>query len=133
MSALEVVILTKIVVTVLFWAGPLLLAPPGIVKSFGIPGGTPTVFVRLLGSAYAALAVGYSFGLYDLRSDELPTGVIWMGIVSNGLAPVVIIIFALRGAFRTLGGFRQCLVGLSAVAASLISVLMLVFGVLLIE
>jgi hypothetical protein len=55
-SRLEWVFTAKIVVTILFWAGPLLLLPAGLLATAGLPR-EAVPLARLLGCAYVALCV----------------------------------------------------------------------------
>ena len=63
----------------------------------------PQLFLRLLGMAYTALIVGYAFGLRDARSGRYPAGVVWVGIVSNGGAFVMLAVAALLGVWSGWG------------------------------
>ena len=83
MTLLAIVLSLKIAVTLIFVAIPLLLLPVEQVRRLtGLSG--DLVLVRLYGVAILALLVGYGFGLSDAMGGWMPTGVMVMGIVSNG-------------------------------------------------
>lgn len=98
MSSLAWVFTVKIVVTALFWAGPLLLLPAGRLVAAGLPG-EAVPLARLLGCAYVALGVGYVFGLREVRAGRRATSAVVVGIVSNGGAGAYLTYFGLTGAW----------------------------------
>ena len=128
MKALARTLIAKIVMTALLWSIPLLLFPQSWFPALGIPTITPSVFQRLLGAAWLALVVGYSFGLAQVRKGEMPTGVVWMGIVSNGLGAVILSAYGLSGAWRTWSGLGQVYMWVSAGATLWITISLLAFG-----
>lgn len=103
MPGLERVLMAKIVVTVFAWALPLLLLPAEMFVLLGFPLPEPAVFLRLLGTAYAALVVGYALGLRRARSKAYPAEAVYVGIVSNGGAALVLVIAALSGSWSDWG------------------------------
>lgn len=84
MSLLKRVLWFKIIVTLFAWVFPFLLLPQSLFAP--LLGFTPQpVFpIRMLGWAYAALVVGYSYGLREAIKGHTPWGTINMGLVSNG-------------------------------------------------
>jgi hypothetical protein len=120
-TALRQVLAVKIVVTLAVWALPALLLPPPWFTYFGIP--EPPiehlVFVRLLGAAYVALVVGYALAW---RTPARHPGAILVGIVSNGLAAVVIVQVGAYGGFATWSTLGAIYIWGSAVLAGGIAV-----------
>ena len=57
----------------------------------GIPAPQPILFIRLLGAAYLALIVGYIFGFNDLNQGKNIQDVIWVAIISNGMASIILL------------------------------------------
>jgi hypothetical protein len=90
---LNIILAAKIVVTAILWSLPLLIAPRKSARLLGIPDPSPIIFVYLLGAAYTALLVGYVFGLISLTRGQDILNVIWVGIVSNGLAFILLLLF----------------------------------------
>ncbi len=99
-TSLRRVLVAKIVITVVVWAAPALLLPPAWFPVVGIPEPPPShlVFVRLLGAAYVALVSGYALAW---RAPARHPGAILVGIVSNGLASVVILGVGASGGYAT--------------------------------
>lgn len=87
---LECVIGFKIFFTAVFWAGPALLARRRLFARLGFPEPYPEIFVRLLGAAYLSLLLGYVLGLQMLHQGGYPAQTVWVGIVSNGGACIVL-------------------------------------------
>ena len=91
LARLKKVLLVKVILTVILWAIPALLAPPVMLEFFGLPTADLTI-LRIFGAALIAMSVAYWFAYKDpLRN----LAIIWMGIVDNGLASLVIIILGL--------------------------------------
>ena len=128
MTILEWVILAKISITVLIWSTPLLLFPRSCFLKLGFPRPEPMIFIRLLGAAYGALVVGYAFGFVALHHGTHPHGVIWMGIISNGLACVILVI--LRKEWLAWGRCARLYMWSSTVATGGITALLFTFGIL---
>ncbi len=93
MTYLDLILIAKIVGTGLFVGLPFLLIPgPRLISLLQIEGAEPALpLIRLYGWAVIALLVGYSFGFSWVTSDEFPTGVVTMGLVSNAGATVLLI------------------------------------------
>lgn len=98
--ALRRVLAAKILLTLGLWAGPALLLPVPWFPIVGLPEPplAQLVFVRLLGAAYVALVVGYALAW---RAPARHPGAILVGIVSNGLAALVILSVGSAGGFAT--------------------------------
>lgn len=126
--ALARVIAIKVVITVVFWAMPLLVIWPEALGALGFPGGQSTVFLRLLGAAYASLTVTYVFGLSSLRRGRHPGATIWTGIVSNGAACLILVLDGVTGAWAPWGAPARGFMWTSAVATGLITAGLLRFG-----
>lgn len=94
------ILAVKIIVTLGVWALPALFLPPPWFPVFGIPEPpiAHLVFVRLLGAAYLSLVVGYALAW---RAPARHPGAVLVGIVSNGLASLVIVSIGAAGGFAT--------------------------------
>ena len=121
MPGLERVLMAKIVVTVFVWVLPLLLLPAEILVLLGFPLPEPAVFLRLLGIAYAALVVGYALGLRQARRKAYPAEAVYVGIVSNGGAAVVLAIAALSGSWSAWGPLARVYMWFSLFAVTAIT------------
>ena len=121
------VLAAKIIVTVVMWAGPALLLPPPWFPVFGIPEPplSHLVFVRLLGAAYVALIVGYWLAW---RTPSRHPGAILVGIVSNGLAALVILSVGASGGYETWSLLGKLYIWLSALAAASIAIALAMTG-----
>ena len=88
---LKQILLIKVILTVFLWAIPSLLAPPLMLEFFGLPTADLTI-LRIFGAVLIAMSVAYWFASKDpLRN----LAIIWMAIVYNGLAALVIVILGL--------------------------------------
>lgn len=88
---LKQVIFVKLILTVFVWGIPSLIAPPDLLELFDIPTADLTIN-RFFGVALIAMSVAYWFAYKDpLRN----IAVIWMLIVDNGLAVLVIVVLGL--------------------------------------
>ena len=94
MTWLSLLLLVKIIGSVLFLVLPLLfLSKEKLEKALLVQAQTPQLF-RLYGMAILALLVGYSFGVSAAESETFPWGVVFMGIVSNGGAALILLFSA---------------------------------------
>jgi hypothetical protein len=96
MSALKFILIVKIVFTAFFWSLPLLFFPKRAAKLLHMPVPRPILFAHLLGAAFFALLVGYVLGLLDLCHGKGAGNTVLVGIVSNGSACLLLLIFARR-------------------------------------
>ncbi len=121
------VLAVKIVVTLVAWALPALLLPPPWFPVFGIPEPPleQLVFVRLWGAACVALIVGYTLAW---RAPTRHPGAILVGIVSNGLASLVIVSVGASGGYATWSLLGSVYVWTSALATAAIAVALAITG-----
>jgi hypothetical protein len=126
-TALRRVLAAKILVTLVLWAVPALLLPTPWFPVFGLPEPPPAhvIFVRLLGAAYVALVVGYALAW---RAPARHPGAILTGVVSNGLAALVIVREGIRGAFESWTTLGACYIWGSAVVTLGLAMALVVTG-----
>jgi hypothetical protein len=128
MQPLKLVLIFKILLTFALWSLPLLLFPTGWLIAIGFPDpGDSIAFVRLLGAAYLSLGVGYVLGDRDLEKEKDISNVVTVGIVSNGLAGIILLIFGVLGKWQGWGIWAQAFMWGSAIATGLISTGLIVF------
>lgn len=130
MNALAQVLAVKIALTLSAWCVPLLLFPKPLLLWLGFPVPEPALFLRLLGMAYVALIVAYGFGLQAARRGEYPAGVVWVGVVSNGGACLLLGYFAWLDAWSDWGGFAQLVMWTSLLGTGAIAAALVKFGLL---
>lgn len=94
MSPLKIILTIKIIYTAIFWSLPLLFFPKRAARLLAISAPQPILFAHLLGAAFLALLVGYVLGLLDLANGKEVVNTVWVGIVSNGVAFLLLLIFA---------------------------------------
>lgn len=119
----------KITATVLFWCLPLIVLPAAWLHAAGLPEQPSMLFLRLLGWAYLALCVGYSFALQAALRGEIALGPIWVGLVSNAGACVILLGYGVQGAWTSWGPLIQFLGWSSVLATALITAGLGYFGV----
>ena len=129
MRALSWVLLSKIILTASLWSIPLLFFPASLLQWLGFPIPEPQLFLRLLGMAYLALLVGYVLGWRETRQNRYPEMVVWVGLVSNGGACVILVVAATLGLWSTWGAFAQGVMWTSLVGTGGIAMGLAVFGV----
>ena len=125
LRALCRVLEAKIALTVFAWCVPLLLLPTPWLEALGFVVPQPRIFLYLLGMAYTALVVGYAFGLRSAREGEYPEATVWVGLVSNGGACLMLAVAGFTGTWSTWEGFAPILMwgsmlGTGAITAGLI-------------
>ncbi len=81
---LQIVLLVKILVTILAWAGPYLLMPESMLRRCTGFAPEPIVFARMLGVGWIALVAIYGWGYYEALAGRLVEPVIVAGLISNG-------------------------------------------------
>lgn len=128
MTALARILAAKIALTLALWCVPLLLFPPAWLAALGFPLPQPLLFLRLLGMAYAALVVGYGFGLRAARRGEYPAAVVWVGIASNGGACGLLASAAAAGTWTGWGAVANGLMWCSLLATAAIAFALVVYG-----
>jgi hypothetical protein len=126
MQALRSVLMAKILITVFLWCVPLLLLPEKLLSDWNFKVPQPDVFLRLLGAAYLALAIGYIAAWRAASRDIYPQSTVWVGIVSNGGAFIVMLLK--RGDWQSWEGFPSLFMWGSMAAAGLITLGLIVFG-----
>ena len=104
----------KILGTGLLVALPLTLMPAPALASRLAVNEQALPYLRLYGVAVLALLVGYAFGFSAFSPGQFPWGVVTMGIVSNGLGTITLL---LTGGFRAARGMTV-LIATIAVALS---------------
>jgi hypothetical protein len=127
-GALSAVLWFKITVTALLWCIPLLLVPLVPPERLGFPPLGSRVFLQLLGAAFLALLVGYVGGLRALRRGESAADVVTVGLVSNGLACLLVVGYGVAGEYASWGLLAQVYMWLSAAATGLVTLGLAVFG-----
>jgi hypothetical protein len=121
MESLKLVLLFKILLTFIFWSLPQIVFPPSWLIAIGFPDpGAMIVFMRLLGSAYFALDVGYVLGYRTLGEGKDIGNVVAVGIISNSLACIVLLIFGIQGRWNDWGTLAQVFMWGSTVVTGLI-------------
>lgn len=119
----------KIFVTITLWAIPSLVLPESFIVSLGIPVNESIIYVRLLGAAYLALLVGYVAGVKRVKTGKDVEHIIWAGIVSNGLASLLLFLYGVLGSYTEWLPLGQLYMWLSAVLTLIITVGLLWTGV----
>src|SRR3712207_6374680 len=120
MYLLKATLILKILLTVC-WSASLLFLSRTQFEKLDVPEPRPILFTRLLGAAYLALLVGYALGLRDLHRGEMPVNTILVGIVSNGVACVLLVYFGFRGTWSEWGKVARYCMWCSAVFTGLIA------------
>ena len=129
MNTLAIIFIFKISATIIFWCIPLILLPGAVLESTGFPSQPDYMFVRMLGWAYLSLCVCYWYGLMAALHGQRAMGPIWVGIVSNGGAFLLLSYFGVTGTWASWGLFVQFIGWASAVATFAITVGLYMFGV----
>ena len=125
MNLLKATLILKIVLTI-GWSASLLFLNKTYFEKLGVPEPKPVLFTRLLGAAFLALLLGYALGLRDLHRGEIPVNTMLVGILSNGLACVILVYFGFQGTWSTWSSVgRYCMWG-SAIFTGLITVLLVI-------
>lgn len=130
MKALSRILFIKIALTALVWCIPLLFPPGTLLQWLGFPVPEPQLFLRLLGMAYVALVVGYGFGLRDALRNQYPQAVVWLGIISNGGAFVLLIAAAISSVWADWGSIAQWIMWGSLIGTAAITLGLIWFGLL---
>ena len=107
MSCLSKLLIFKIAFTVVFACIPLLFLPIGVLRDLGFEAPSPSLFLRLLGMAYLALVMDYGFGLRDSLQGRYPCSTVWVGIVSNGGAALLLGLSGVKGVWENWGLVAQ--------------------------
>jgi hypothetical protein len=127
-KSLRIVLWVKVLVTLVLWVLPLLVSRPSWFVRVGMPEPKPMVFLRLLGAAYFALVVGYLSGLRKLSRGEDVRDIVWVGITSNGLASLILLLSGIAGAWEEWGILARIYMWTSALATASITLGLVVAG-----
>lgn len=128
MPSLLTVLYIKIAFTALVWATPALFAPRKLILALGYPDPTPLIFLRLLGGAYLALLVNYIQGAQSLQAGIYPAATVLVGILSNGIAFLILAFGAVRGTWLHWGWAARLIMWISLAMTFLITVGLLFAG-----
>ena len=130
MNALTVTLIIKILFTLILWSGPLLLLSSENFIQLGFPVMMPDIYLKLLGWAYLTLVVAYCIGLRDAIKGIVPLSTIWIGIISNGGASFLLLIYGLWGAWNTWGSLAQTFMWGSMIVTGVITLALIWFGLI---
>lgn len=103
---LRTTLIAKIVITLVFWVSLPLVFPECLLGFlFGeTPEPTPlyqalVLNTRLMGVTFLALVTAYAFGLRAIVGNQFPYAIVYVGLVSNGGAALLILVAALTGLY----------------------------------
>ncbi len=122
---MKLILIIKIIVTTILWAIPLLFGTPELFAFIGIPFPEPSIFLRLLGMAYFTLIFVYYNGyklLKQRRTAAASEIAISAGIVSNGLAFIVLFFAGTSGTWNNWGTLGEIYMWVSTVLTFLFSI-----------
>lgn len=122
MPSLHTVLCIKIAFTAFVWATPALLAPRKLILALGYPDPNPIIFLRLLGGAYLALLVEYIQGVQSLQAGIYPATTVLVGIVSNGVAFLILAVGAVKDTWLHWGWAARLIMWISLAMTFLITV-----------
>lgn len=123
MQILKLVLEIKILVTLVIWSLPLIIFRPSWLILIGFPNpGELIIFIRLLGAAYFSLTIGYILGYLDLMKGGNIENTITVGIVSNFLACIILMIYGVLGKWANWGKYAKIFMWGSIVATGAITV-----------
>src|SRR5215218_5707656 len=125
---LATVLKVKVLVTLIFWSLPLLAFPASWFVRVGMPEPKPMLFLRLLGATFLALVVGYISALRRLGRGDDVRDIVWVGITSNGLASVILLLSGIAGTWKEWGILARIYMWASALATALITLGLVVAG-----
>lgn len=120
MYLLKATLILKILLTI-GWSASLLFLSGTQFEKLGVPEPKPVLFTRLLGAAFLALLLGYALGLRELYRGEMPVNTMLVGIVSNGLACVILVYFGFQGMWSEWGSLARYCMWCSAMFTGLIT------------
>ena len=86
------------------------------------------LFLRLLGAAFLALVVAYISGLHELGRGDDVRNIVWVGITSNGLASLILLLYGIAGAWTQWGLLARSYMWVSAFATASITLALVVAG-----
>lgn len=117
MSFLAWLLTVKVGVTFVAIAVPFLVLPAETLERL-LGAGVSTAMARLYAIAILALLVAYGSGLNAALSGTFPSGIVWMGLVSN-VGAAAVIMRHLRGLPRIVSGAFFGAIGIGFVAVRL--------------
>jgi hypothetical protein len=94
----------------------------------GMPEPKPMLFLRLLGATFLALVMGYISALRRLGRGDDVRDIVWVGITSNGLASLILLLSGIAGAWKEWGILARIYMWASALATALITLGLVVAG-----
>lgn len=127
-SRLRIAFIVKICVTALMWFVPLIAFPASLLEAIGVPVGGATLFLRLLGVAYAALIVAYAAGAGHCAKGSYPSVIVRIGIVSNGGSFLCLIVAAFMGEWAGWGELARVYMWASLALTFLLAAAFVIFG-----
>ncbi len=125
---LATVLTLKVVFTLIFWSLPLLTFPGSWFVRIGMPEPKPILFLRLLGAAFLALVVAYVSGLRGLGRGDDVRNIVWVGITSNGLASLILLLYGIAGAWKEWGMLARSYMWGSTLTTASITLALVVAG-----
>ncbi|MGE5123049.1 MAG: hypothetical protein ACM3H7_00905, partial [Acidobacteriaceae bacterium] len=87
---LKFILAAKVVFCFIVWGLPSLLAPLAIIQRLGVPTPDDPFFMRLSGALIITLGTAYWFAYRDPIKNN---AIVKVGVVDNGLATLLILIF----------------------------------------
>jgi hypothetical protein len=125
---LQLVLQFKILLTFAIWSLPLLILRPSWLIAIGFPDPSVSiVFIRLYGAACFSLGVGYVLGYLNLSRGENINNTVIVGIISNSLACIILLIYGFSGSWNNWGQYAKAYMWGSAIATGIITVGLPVF------
>src|ERR687895_835105 len=126
MTPLKVILLVKIFFTAICWSLPLLFFPVQASELLGASLPEPVLYARLLGAAFFALLIGYIHGLIDLNRGRSIVHTVLVGIVSNGLSGILLLIFKEEWSLWSITA--RCFMWLSVIVTLSVAVGLVAYG-----
>jgi hypothetical protein len=119
---LKLVLQIKILITLVAWSLPLLILRPSFFTTIGFPDPKELIiFIRLLGAAYFSLVIGYILGYLGLGRGENIDNTVIVGIVSNFLACIILLIYGVLGKWKNWGKLAKIFMWGSMIATGAIT------------
>jgi hypothetical protein len=87
---LKYILAAKFVFCIIIWGLPSLLAPMNMMQRLGVPTPDDPLFVRLTGAFIITFGIAY---WYAYRDPIHNIAIVKVGVVDNGLATLVILVF----------------------------------------
>lgn len=119
---LKTVLKIKVVCTLCFWSLPLLFFTSSAARLLDFPDPQPRIWVHLLGAAYLALATCYELARREHQRGRDVGYVVVVGVISNGLASLILWGFGLAQAWSDWGAPARTYMWASALMTLLITI-----------